>query len=87
MTLTPQQRRQLARMAVGASGNRVADAMRLAGFTQADVAARTDLSQPYVSDVARGRYATITLDKARQFAQLFGCSIDELFPARQQEVA
>ena len=61
--------------------NRVAKAMALAGVTQATVAQALGLAQPYISDVARGRYRTITVDNARKFARYFGCSIEDLFPA------
>lgn len=60
--------------------NRVAKAMALAGVTQATVARALGLAQPYISDVARGRYRTITVDNARKFARYFGCSIEDLFP-------
>lgn len=55
-------------------------------LTQAELAAAVKLSQPYVSDVARGRHATITVDNARLFADYFGCSIEDLFPARDSKV-
>ena len=60
--------------------NRVAKAISLAGVTQVTVAEAVALSQPYVSDVARQRYRTITVDKARRFADYFGCRIEDLFP-------
>ena len=34
----------------------------------------------HVSDVARRRYRTITVENARKFARYFGCSIEDLFP-------
>ena len=61
--------------------NRIASAMSLAGVTQKTVARAVGLPQPYVSDVVRGRYRTITLRNARKFARYFGCSIEDLFPA------
>ena len=60
--------------------NRVGSAISLAGVTQAAVARAAGLPQPYVSDVARGRYQTITLRNARKFAEYFGCAIEDLFP-------
>ena len=65
-------------------GNRVAAAIDAAGVTQVVVAAATGLPQPYISDVVRGRYQTITVANARKFAEFFGCSIEDLFPARQE---
>lgn len=64
-------------------GNRVARAIELAGVTQLDIEAATGLTQPYISDVARNRYPTITVDNARKFAEFFGCTIEDLFPARE----
>jgi transcriptional regulator with XRE-family HTH domain len=64
-------------------GNRVAKAIELAGVTQLDVKQATGLPQPYISDVARNRYRTITVDNARKFAEYFGCQIEDLFPSRE----
>ena len=61
-------------------GNRVAKAISLAGVRQMVVAEALGLSQPYVSDVVRQRYRTITVDNARKFADYFGCYIEDLFP-------
>ena len=60
--------------------NRVAKAMALTGVTQVTVAKALGMTQPYVSDVARGRYRTITVENARKFASYFGCCIEDLFP-------
>lgn len=60
--------------------NRVAKAIELADVTQLEIAAETGLPQPYVSDVARNRYQTITVENAHKFADFFGCSIEDLFP-------
>ena len=60
--------------------NRVAKAMALSDVTQVIVAKALGLTQPYVSDVARGRYRTITVENARKFASYFGCRIEDLFP-------
>ena len=60
--------------------NRVAKAISLARVTQVAVAEALGLPQPYVSDVARQRYKTITVENARKFAVFFGCSIEDLFP-------
>ena len=66
------------------TGNRVARAIQLAGVTQAEVATALGLPQPYVSDVARNRYQTITVENARKFADFFDVQIEDLFPARQE---
>ena len=58
----------------------MAKAMALSGVTQVIVAKALGLTQPYVSDVARGRYRTITVENARKFASYFGWRIEDLFP-------
>ena len=71
---------QLAFLRSEPGSNRVAKAMALAGVTQVTVAKALRLTQPYVSDVARGRYRTITVENAWKFAAYFGCRIEDLFP-------
>lgn len=71
---------QLAILRVEPGANRVAKAISLAGVTQVTLAEAIGLLQPYISDVARGRYRTITVGNARKFADYFGCSIGDLFP-------
>ena len=61
--------------------NRVAKTMALAGVTQVTVAKALRLTQPYVSDVARGRYRTIAVENVWKFAAYFGCRIEDLFPS------
>ena len=72
-----EQQLTILRSAPGA--NRVAKAISLAGVTQVTVAKALGVPQPYVSDVARQRYRTITVAKARLFADYFGCRIEDLF--------
>lgn len=80
--------RQLRALPVGKSGNRLAEATRLAGISQADVAVATGFTQAYVSDIVRGRWPNPKIDNAGRFASLFGCYIEDLFPSvRQQKVA
>lgn len=83
MALTVQQLRTLRATPTGAPGNRIQAAIDLAQETQTSVARATDLPYTYVSDTARGRYQTITVDNARKFADFFGCAIEDLFPARE----
>lgn len=75
--------RELRDEPIAEGSNRVARAIELAGVTQLEVAAGTELPQPYVSDVARNRYRTITVENAHKFADYFGCTIEDLFPARE----
>lgn len=82
MALTPPKLKAL-RQAPADSGNRLAAATQLAGVTQAELSRAIAMPQQYVNDVARGRYHTITVENARKFAEYFGCSIEDLFPARE----
>lgn len=74
---------QLAVLRAEPGTNRVAKAIALAGVTQGTVAAALGVPQPYISDVARCRYQTITVENARKFANYFGCSIEDLFPGSE----
>jgi len=85
--MAPLNARQLKalRAAPANGGNRVAVAIALTRprVLQVDMAKAMDLPQPYVSDVARSRYQTITVENAHKFADFFGCQIEDLFPARE----
>lgn len=85
--LSPAKLRQLRAAPVGKSGNRLAEAMRLAGMFQAEVAVATGFTQPYVSDIVRGRWPNPKIDNAGRFANLFGCYIEDLFPSVSQQRA
>ena len=82
MALTEKQLKVLRSKPVSEGGNRLAAATELAEVSQADLSRAVAMTQQYVNDVARGRYATITVDNARRLAEYFGCSIEDLFPAR-----
>ena len=49
------------------------------GGTRVNLAKAVGLTQPYVSDVAHGRYRTITVENARKFASYLGWRIEDLF--------
>lgn len=83
MQLSARKIRELRETPVGAAGNRVSRAFELAETTQNEVAAATGLPQPYISDVVRGRYQTITVENAHKLAGAFGCAIEDLFPAKE----
>ena len=78
--------RQLAVLRASPPTRRVATAISLAGVTQVTLADEIGVTQAYVSDVARDRYSTITVASARKFTRFFGCSIDDLFPPRDEGV-
>jgi len=84
MALSTRQLAELRHAAVGDTGNRLNAARRIAKLTQIDVAEGTGFTQPYVSAVDSGKHATITVDNARKFAVFFGCSIEDLFPAKSE---
>ena len=76
--------KQLARLRAAAAkpgSNRLGLALELMGVSQGTVARAVGVPQPYVSDVARARYRTITVTNARRFARYCGCLIEDLFPA------
>ena len=66
------------------TSNRVKVAMAITGASQSELVDDTGFTQPYVSDVVRCRFRSITVDNARKFAEFFGCGIEDLFPAREQ---
>lgn len=63
--------------------NRVRLAMSLAGVTQVQLAQALGVSQPYISAIVRGSCPRLPLEITRRLAQHFGCSIEDLFPARE----
>ncbi len=83
MSLSSSKLRELRRSDAGPTGNRLGFALALSGLTQAQLAAAVGLGQPYISDVARGRHSTITVENAHKFAAYFGCTIEDLFPSRE----
>ena len=83
--LTKKQLARLRAAAVPPGRNRVGLAISLAGVSQGTVAQEVGMPQPYVSDVVRGRYRTITVANARKFARYFGCLMEDLFPADAEE--
>lgn len=83
MALTPKQVKELRALPVGPEGNRVKAAIRLSGESQAAVARALEWVQPYLSNVARGKFDDITVDNARALAEHFGCAIEDLFPAKE----
>jgi len=81
--LSKTQRRQLQTVKLAAP-NKVGYAMSLAGVTQVQLASSVGLTQPYISSIVNGDYRAIPLETTRCLATFFGCSIEDLFPAREQ---
>lgn len=63
--------------------NRLGAAIALTGVTQTDIEAATGLSQSYVSRIKRGAYVDLPGETMRALAVYFGCTIEDLFPARK----
>lgn len=84
MPLTSAQLDELRATPLGPSGNRVQKAIDLLDTTQTATADGIGFKVSYVADVARGRHATITVANGHRFAEFFGCTIDDLFPAREE---
>jgi transcriptional regulator with XRE-family HTH domain len=84
MALTSEQLATLRAGAVPVTGNRLQLAAEMVGMTQAKVAEMAGVTQPYVSAVMRGLHQTITVENARKFADVFGCQIEDLFPAKSE---
>jgi transcriptional regulator with XRE-family HTH domain len=82
MRLTLEQLAELRDTPLGATGNRLARAIELSGVTLSQIHEATGLSVSYVSDTARGRYKTITVDNGDKLARFFGCQIEDLFLER-----
>mgnify|MGYP003135082705 CR=1 FL=1 len=66
-------------------GNRLRQAIELAGVTQTEVSHDLRIPQSYVSDVANNRYGTITVQSAHRFANYFECRIEDLFPMEEKK--
>lgn len=67
--------------------NRLSAAMAAAGLVQTDVAEATGYTQSYISRIAAGRAERLPVETARAFARLFGCAIEDLFPATPETVS
>jgi transcriptional regulator with XRE-family HTH domain len=81
--LTRKQLTQLRRSPLNATNNRIKTAMKLAGLTQIQVAAAVGVAQSQVSEDAAGKFSDVSLTKARAYADLFGCDVDDIFPKEQ----
>lgn len=79
MALTQHQLRRLRQ--ITGERNRLKAARELIGATQWTVAASIGISQSALSDLERHRHGATTVETAHRFAEYFGCSIEDLFPA------
>ena len=80
MALTHSKLRTLRRAPVGDSGNRLMLGLELAGESQRSAALKLGMTNTYISDVVRGRWADLGLQNAYRFADFLGCAIEDIFP-------
>ncbi len=80
--MTPKQLKELRSRPRSGVGNQLAEAFSVTERSQADCVRETRFTAQYVSDMVRGRFQNISLDNAREFADYFGCAIEDLFPSR-----
>jgi len=84
--LTPEQRAVLVTMRQDGR-NRVSQARAIANLTQVELAARSGLTQSYLSRLENGQYVDLPVETQNALASCFGCDADDLFPERQGGVA
>lgn len=82
MKLSQEQIDGLRRMPVDRP-NRLAIAFAMTGTRQSEACEALGLLPSQVSQLVRGDYKSVSVERARQFADLFGCQIEDLFPARE----
>lgn len=80
--LTTEQIEALRSVPLGAMPNRLKVALGMVKARQSDLVEETGLLASTVSDLVNGKYNDLNLGTARKFADYFGCSIEDLFPAR-----
>jgi transcriptional regulator with XRE-family HTH domain len=82
--LTNEQVAALRATPLGSMPNKVRLARTLIGARAGDVAKAIGITAPYFSDIERGEYKDIPLESVlRPLSDLFGCRIEDLFPARE----
>jgi transcriptional regulator with XRE-family HTH domain len=72
---------------LGRLSNRLSIAFAMADVKHANACDATGLTASDISKLARGAYQSLDVEKARKMADYFGCSIEDLFPPREQAVA
>jgi hypothetical protein len=71
---------------VGKAGNRLAAAFAITKRSQMDCSRATGMRPQYITDVKTGRVRDIRVESAHKFAKFFGCYIEDLFPAREDDL-
>lgn len=82
-TLTVEQLKALRAVPLGSMPNRLRIALALVEARQSEVAEEIDYPVPSLSNLVTGK-TDPTIVTARKLASYFGCSIEDLFPARQE---
>lgn len=59
------------------------DVVEALGLEALGLAASATAGATWLSDIERGDYKDVPLEKARVLAEFFGCAIEDLFPARE----
>lgn len=83
MPLTPEQVVALRSVPLGAMPNKVRLARTMLDLKAIDVADAVGFHKVQLSDIERGEYKDIPLEKTRALADYFRCPIEDLFPARE----
>jgi transcriptional regulator with XRE-family HTH domain len=81
--LTPEQVTALRSVPLGHLPNKVRIARYMLGLKQGQIASAIGLAVPQLSDIERGDYKDVPLEKSRLVAEFFGCPIEDLFPSRE----
>lgn len=83
MALTPEQVHALRSVPLGAMPNKVRLARTMLSKQQREIAVALGVAVPVLSEIERGEYKDVALERARALAAFFGCEIVDLFPARE----
>lgn len=84
VTLTPEKLTALRAIPASAGPNRIRIALALADVKQADVCEALGITAPQMSTLVRGEYKSVSVERASELADYFGCAIEDLFPAREK---
>lgn len=72
---------------LGEMPNKLRIAIAMTAVRQNDVAEETGVLASDISDFVNGKYPIAIIQKAGRLAEFFGCSIEDIFPAREGTAA
>lgn len=81
--LKREQLKALRAVPLGDMPNKVKLALALTGAKQQDICEEKDIPPSVLSTIATGKTASCMLDTAQKIADFFGCTTDDIFPARE----